>query len=140
MRSYRHRRQKKLPIANINITPFVDVLLVLLVVFMVAAPALNVGVPVDLPQGTTGQTVATDNQPLIITVKNNGQVFLDNTAMTTRQLDERLKQLAATNRNKKIYVRGDKNASYGAIMAVMNAVAEKGLSRVSLITQSTNNK
>ncbi|MDI9314335.1 MAG: biopolymer transporter ExbD [Hydrotalea sp.] len=138
MRPSRYRRSRKLPIANINITPFVDVLLVLLVVFMVAAPALNVGVPVNLPKGT-GQKVATDNQPLVITVKTNGSVFLGDVAMTAEQLDARLTQLAATNREKKIYVRGDKNASYGTIMAVMNNVAQKGLTRVSLITEGSSN-
>lgn len=143
MNRFRRRRTKKLPIAYINMTPFIDVLLVLLVIFMIAAPALNnpspnTSVPVNLPAGK-GRAISKDDKPLIITVKNNGDIYWENTLMTFAQLNEKLAALAKSDKNKKIFVRGDKTVSYGNIMTVMNAMSEKGLGQVSLITQSIDN-
>ncbi|MGI9461773.1 MAG: ExbD/TolR family protein [Alphaproteobacteria bacterium] len=135
MRKFRSHRTKKSPISHINVTPFVDVMLVLLVIFMLIAPALNVGVPVKLPKGS-GAQISGGDQPIIITVNNNGDIFLGEAAVSLTELNNRLDQLAEINKDRKIFVRGDENTPYGNIMAVMNAVSEKGLGRVSLITES----
>src|SRR3954454_14498898 len=122
------------PMAEINVTPMVDVMLVLLIVFMVAAPLLTVGVPVDLPQ-TNAPAINEQKEPLVISINNEGKLFLQNSEVADDQIIARLKAITANNPNATIYVRGDKAINYGRIMEVMGMVGSAGYSKVSLIAE-----
>ena len=123
-----------IPMSEINVTPLVDVMLVLLVVFMVTAPLLTVGVPVDLPKTDASQMVGQD-EPLVISVSAKGEVFLQETKITLNQLVPRLDAITNNKRDTRIFVRGDQMIEYGRVMEVMGAVNRAGFSRVALITQ-----
>jgi biopolymer transport protein TolR len=126
-RSYR-------PMAEINVTPMVDVMLVLLIVFMVAAPLLTVGVPVDLPQ-TQAPAINEQKEPLVISVNSEGKLYLQNTEVEDDALVPRLKAVTSNNPNATIYVRGDKAIQYGRVMEVMGMIGAAGFSKVSLIAE-----
>lgn len=128
------RRRTFRPSSDINVTPLVDVMLVLLVVFMVTAPMLTVGVPVDLPK-TQAAKMNDQVEPLVISIDANSRVFLQETEMDFDQLIGRLLAITGSNPDAKIYVRGDKGLPYGKIMEVMGAVASAGFNRVSLIAE-----
>ena len=128
------RRRTFRPSSDINVTPLVDVMLVLLVVFMVTAPMLTVGVPVDLPK-TQAAKMNDQVEPLVISIDANSRVFLQETEMEFDQLIGRLLAITGSNPDAKIYVRGDKGLPYGKIMEVMGAVASAGFNRVSLIAE-----
>jgi biopolymer transport protein TolR len=133
----RHRHR---PMAEINVTPMVDVMLVLLVIFMVAAPLLTVGVPVDLPQ-TNAPAINEPKEPLVITVNAEGKLYLQNSEIDDQDLVPRLQAITQNNPNADIYVRGDRAISYGRVMEVMGMVSAAGFSKVSLITeQARDNK
>ena len=132
----RHRYK---PMSEINVTPMVDVMLVLLVIFMVAAPLLTVGVPVDLPQ-TKAPAITEQKEPLVITVNAEGKLFLQNTAVGDDELVPRLQAITQNNPNADIYVRGDRAISYGRVMEVMGMVSAAGFSKVSLITEQARDK
>lgn len=123
------------PMAEINVTPFVDVMLVLLVVFMITAPLLTVGVPIDLPK-TAAPTIEGQDEPLAITVDGQGVIYLQETEVTLDQLVPRL--VAITNRKPatRIFVRGDAAIEYGRVMQVMGTITAAGFTRVALITDS----
>lgn len=127
-------RQRKRPMSEINVTPFVDVMLVLLIVFMVTAPLLTVGVPVDLPK-TKASQISDDQTPLIISIKADGGLALQNRDIETDQLIPRLEAVARAKPETRIFVRGDRSVPYGDIMAVMGRVQEAGFTRVALITK-----
>ena len=110
------------PLSEINVTPMVDVMLVLLVIFMVAAPLLTVGVPVDLPQ-TQAPAINQPQEPLVITVNAQGQMFLQNDAISDDQLIPRLQAITKANPNADIYVRGDRQINYGRVMQIMGMVS-----------------
>jgi biopolymer transport protein TolR len=122
------------PMAEINVTPLVDVMLVLLVVFMVAAPLLAVGVPVRLPQ-TQAPPINEVKQPLVITVNAQGQIFVQNAEVSTDALVPRLKEATAANPDAPLYVRGDKEISYGRVLEVMSLISAAGYRKVSLVAQ-----
>ena len=124
------------PMAEINVTPFVDVMLVLLVIFMVTAPLLTVGVPVDLPK-TNAASIAKPDEPLIVTVTAQGKVYLQETELTDAQLVEKLKSMTAEKAEQRIYVRGDKAVPYGRVMEVMGQLATAGFTKVALIAESS---
>jgi biopolymer transport protein TolR len=129
------RRTRYQPMATINVTPMVDVMLVLLVIFMVTAPLLTVGVPVDLPQ-TKAPAITDPKEPLVITVDAQGKIYIQNAALDSD--DELAPKLAAiTNRNPDavIYVRGDRSIDYGRILEVMGLVSSAGFTKVSLIAE-----
>jgi len=128
-RSYR-------PMSEINVTPFVDVMLVLLIIFMVTAPLLTVGVPVDLPK-TNAAAIAKPDEPLIVTVTAQGKVYLQETELTDAQLVEKLKAMTAEKQEQRIYVRGDKAVPYGRVMEVMGQLAGAGFTKVALIAESS---
>jgi biopolymer transport protein TolR len=123
--------------AEINVTPMVDVMLVLLIIFMVAAPLLTVGVPIDLPQ-TQAKTLDIDKEPLTLSVRVDGKVFLgENTEI---QLDELVSKLTAITearggKEERIFVRGDKKVDYGTVMKVMGRLSAAGFKRVALVTE-----
>ena len=120
--------------SEINVTPLVDVMLVLLVVFMITAPLLTVGVPVDLPETNASQMVGQD-EPLVISVDAKGQVFLQETQIPLEKLVPRLKAITANKRDTRIFVRGDRAIDYGRVMEVMGTVNLAGFARVALITR-----
>ena len=126
-RSYR-------PLAEINVTPLVDVMLVLLIVFMVTAPLLSVGVPVDLPKTAAAQ-LSDRVEPLVVSVDANGGIFLQETAVTLETLAPRLQAVTENKPDTIIYVRGDKGIPYGQVMTVMGAIAAAGYQRVSLVAE-----
>ena len=120
------------PMSAINVTPFVDVMLVLLVVFMVAAPLLTVGVPVDLPQ-TQAPPITEPKEPLVITINGEGHLFIQETEVATDSLVPRLGAITGNNPDAVLYVRGDKAINYGRVLEVMSLVSSAGFRKVSLI-------
>jgi len=131
----RHRRQPVM--AEINVTPMVDVMLVLLIIFMVSAPLLTVGVPIDLPQTQAAGLDQADKEPLAISVNTKGQVFLQNTEIKLDELVPKLKAIADARggSDERIYVRGDKTVDYGTVMKVMGRLSAAGFRRVALVTE-----
>jgi biopolymer transport protein TolR len=126
-------RGRRRPISEINVTPFVDVMLVLLIVFMVTAPLLTVGVPVDLPK-TKAQALSQDREPLTVTVKRNGTIFLQNTRVAEGDLVPKLTAISANGYDQRIFVRGDKAVDYGRVMEVMALISAAGFTHIGLVT------
>lgn len=122
------------PMAEINVTPFVDVMLVLLVVFMITAPLLTVGVTVDLPE-TTAPILAGQDEPLAVTVNASGQIFLQETEVELKELVPRLTAITLNKPDTRIFIRGDKSIAYGVVMEVMGTLNEAGFIRVALVTE-----
>ena len=122
------------PLSEINVTPFVDVMLVLLIVFMVTAPLLTVGGPVDLPK-TQAQSIADPDEPLVISVDAKGQIYIQDSEVELSQLVPRLRAITETKPDTRIFVRGDKAIDYGRIMQVMGTVNTAGFQRVALIAE-----
>ncbi|MBB3427695.1 MULTISPECIES: protein TolR [Rhizobium] len=122
------------PISEINVTPLVDVMLVLLIIFMVAAPMMTSGVPIDLPQTQAGALNA-QTQPITISIKADGQVFLQETQINVTEIADKLKAIATTGYNERIFVRGDGKAPYGVIADVMSRIQEAGYKNIGLVTQ-----
>ena len=122
------------PMSDINVTPFVDVMLVLLVVFMITAPLLTVGVPVDLPETAASRMVGQD-EPLVITVKDDGKVYIQDTEIELARLIPRLAAITENKKDTRIFVRGDRAVAYGRVMEVMGSVNRAGFRRVALITR-----
>jgi len=120
--------------SEINVTPMVDVMLVLLVVFMISAPLMTVGVPVDLPKTNASQMVGQD-EPLVVSVNAKGEVFLQETKIGLEQLVPRLEAITQNKKDTRIFVRGDAAIAYGKVMEVMGTVNQAGFSRVALLTQ-----
>lgn len=123
------------PMAEINVTPFVDVVLVLLIVFMVAAPLLTVGVPIDLPKADA-QALGEDNEPLEITITEEGVIYLQETEVPLEDLVGRLTAIAQNDLSKRIYVRGDRTLNYGQVVSVMTAVTGAGFTKVALVAEA----
>jgi biopolymer transport protein TolR len=123
-----------IPMSEINVTPMVDVMLVLLVVFMISAPLMTVGVPVDLPKTNASQMVGQD-EPLVVSVNAKGEVFLQETKIGLEQLVPRLEAITQNKKDTRIFVRGDAAIAYGKVMEVMGTVNLAGFSRVALLTQ-----
>jgi biopolymer transport protein TolR len=121
--------------SEINVTPFVDVMLVLLVVFMVTAPLLTVGVPVDLPQ-TQAPPINEPKEPLSITINREGEVYIQDTSVPIDSLVERLQAITGNNPDAVLYVRGDKDINYGRVLEVMSLVTAAGFHKVSLVAQA----
>jgi biopolymer transport protein TolR len=128
-----HRRTRRRPMAEINVTPFVDVRLVLLIVFMVTAPLLTAGVPVDLPK-TRAQALGQDREPLSVSVKRDGSIYLQNTPVGEQELVAKLTAISANGYDQRIYVRGDKAVDYGRVMEVMGLLSAAGFTHIGLVT------
>ena len=130
----RHRRKPVM--AEINVTPMVDVMLVLLIIFMVAAPLLTVGVPIDLPQ-TQAKSLDQDKEPLTVSVNTKGEVYLQNSEIKIDELVPKLQAItqARGGSDERIYVRGDRKVDYGTVMRVMGRLSAAGFRRVALVTE-----
>ena len=127
-------RFRRSPMAEINVTPFVDVMLVLLIIFMVTAPLLTVGVPVDLPKTKAAVLNKTD-EPLVISVNSKGEIFVQKAKVPKEKFIPRLIAVTDANPEVRIFVRGDKSIEYGRVMEIMGAVSAAGFKRVSLLAQ-----
>ncbi|HHZ75314.1 MAG TPA: protein TolR [Rhodospirillales bacterium] len=130
----RGRRKRRLPMSDINVTPFVDVMLVLLVVFMVTAPLLTVGVPVDLPKAQAS-LIQEPDEPLSVSIDFEGRVYVQDSEIALRKLTARLIAVTGANPDIRIFVRGDKTIDYGRVMQVMGTINAAGFKRVALITE-----
>ena len=132
----RRRHTRKPVMAEINVTPMVDVMLVLLIIFMVSAPLLTVGVPIDLPQ-TKAKSLDQDKEPLTISVNTKGEVYLQNSEIKIDELVAKLQAITQTRggADERIYVRGDKKVDYGTVMRVMGRLSQAGFRRVALVTE-----
>ena len=128
------RASRYRPMAEINVTPFVDVMLVLLIVFMITAPLLTVGVPVDLPK-TEAKTISDPEEPLVISVNAAGEIYLQDSQIEIENLVPRLVAITENKPDTRIFVRGDQSISYGQIMEVMGTVNFAGFKRVALIAE-----
>jgi len=122
------------PLSEINVTPLVDVMLVLLVVFMVTAPLLTVGVPVDLPQ-TAAPPINEPKEPLTITVNKEGEVYIQDASVPIDGLVDKLQAVTGANPDAVLYVRGDKDINYGRVLEVMSLVTSAGFHKVSLVAE-----
>ena len=136
--SFGKRRHRRNPVmSEINVTPMVDVKLVLLIIFMVSAPLLTVGVPIDLPQTQASSLDQADKEPLAISVNTDGKVFLQNTEIKLDELVPKLQAIsqARGGNDERIYVRGDKTVDYGTVMKVMGRLSAAGFRKVALVTE-----
>jgi biopolymer transport protein TolR len=124
------------PLAEINVTPMVDVMLVLLIIFMVTAPLMTSGVSVDLPK-TNAQPINNDSQPLTVSVRANGDVYLQDQQVPLPDVVDKLKAIAANNPDRRIFVRGDKDLPYGRIMELMGIITQGGFTHVALLAEQT---
>ena len=122
------------PMSEINVTPMVDVMLVLLIIFMVTAPLLTVGVPIELPK-TEAKQLEGDKEPLTISVNREGQIFLQDTEIKLDEIVPKLIAITKRGYNERIYVRGDRRSSYGAIMKIMGTISAAGFRRIALVTE-----
>ena len=119
--------------SEINVTPMVDVMLVLLIIFMVAAPLLTVGVPIDLPE-TSAKALEGDTEPITISVNAAGEIFIQDTPITIEEIVPKLEAIAANGYEERIYVRGDQDADYGTMMKLMGRISAAGFKRLGLVT------
>ena len=132
----RGRARKHAPIADINMTPFIDVMLVLLIIFMVAAPLIAVGVPIDLPQ-TGAKPLNMDQKPLSITIDDKGRLFIQEQPVEEAEMVTKLQALSKQGFDERIYVRGHKLVDYGRVAQVMSMITAAGYKRVALVTESS---
>ena len=133
----RSSRKKNKSISQINVTPFVDVMLVLLIVFMITAPLLTVGVSVDLPKTKAGQ-LNSKGDPLIVSIKENGEVYIQERVIEPSQLLPQLKAISSGNKNLRIYVRGDKSVPYGIVLDTIARIKNSGFKKVALVAKLEN--
>ena len=131
----RRRRGRHMPMSEINVTPMVDVMLVLLIIFMVAAPLLQVGIPVELPEARGQQIPQPKHEPLAVTVKENGDVFVGETGLKLDELPDKLKSIAKNGYDEAIFIRADKGVPYGAVMRVMGRIKAGGFNKLSFVTE-----
>ncbi|MFZ0066937.1 MAG: protein TolR [Pseudolabrys sp.] len=132
----RRKHHRRRVMSEINVTPMVDVMLVLLIIFMVSAPLLTVGVPIDLPQ-SQAKTIEQDKEPLTVSVNDKGQIFLQNSEITVEDLVPKMQAVAQARggTEARVYVRGDKKVDYGTMMQVMGRLSSAGFHRVALVTE-----
>jgi biopolymer transport protein TolR len=135
-RGGRRRRRSTGVMSEINVTPFVDVMLVLLIIFMVSAPLLTAGVPLDLPQ-SQAKALTADKDPISVSINAEGKIFLQETEIPLDELIPKLKAIAAAGYEERIFVRGDRSGNYGAVMQVMGAISSAGYRNIGLVTEAT---
>ena len=130
----RAARGRYRPLSEINVTPLVDVMLVLLIIFMVTAPLMTSGVPVDLPK-TDAKPLNTDSEPLTVAINAAGKIYLQDQEVQLEELVGKLQAIAQNNPDRRIFVRGDKDLSYGRIMEVMGTITQGGFTKVALLAE-----
>lgn len=134
-RSGRGRGSRR-PMAEINVTPMVDVMLVLLIIFMVAAPLLTAGVPIDLPDSKAKAISDEDNKPLEVSIAKDGRIFVGETEVTEDRIVMILTSMTEDNPDRRIYIRGDKGIDYGKVMKVLGTINGAGFNKVALISEA----
>lgn len=127
------RKRRHQAMSEINVTPFVDVMLVLLIVFMVTAPLLTVGVPLELPE-TKAKTVQGNDEPLVVSVDDQGRLFLEDLEIGLENLAEKLLAVTGEKQDQRIFVRGDTNVNYGRVLQVMGEIHDAGFKRVAMVS------
>ena len=132
------KNKSKDPISEINVTPFVDVMLVLLIVFMVTAPLLTVGVQVDLPE-SSADSLPEEQEPLTLSINSKGEIYIQEIQVNSQKLIPKLLAIAKNRTDTRIYVRGDKNINYGRVLEVMGTLSGAGFSKVALISEPYKN-
>jgi biopolymer transport protein TolR len=132
-RGHRRRGRHHGLMSEINVTPFVDVMLVLLIIFMVAAPLLTVGVPIDLPE-TQAKAMNADTQPITISVNQAGEIHLQETVIAINEVVPKLQAIAKTGYEERIFIRGDRTADYGTVMKVMAEISAAGFKNIGLVS------
>ena len=132
--AFKFNRSRKEPMSEINVTPFVDVMLVLLIIFMVTAPLLTVGVQVDLPE-SSADSLPDDQEPLTISINSTGEIYIQEHQVTYQKMIPKLLAIAKNRTDTRIYVRGDKNINYGRVLEVMGTLSGSGFSKVALISE-----
>ena len=135
-RGHRRRGRHHGLISEINVTPFVDVMLVLLIIFMVTAPMLTSGVPLDLAESKGSQQLQANKEPITLSVDKSGKVFIQETEITLDELGVKLKNIAKNGVEDQVFISGDKGIDYGTVMRVMGRVKAAGFTKVSLVTES----
>ena len=135
MKGRRRRGRRHTPMSEINVTPMVDVMLVLLIIFMVAAPLLTVGVPIELPSAKGQQLQANSKEPLTLSVSTSGDVFIGETKVALADLSAKLAEIAKSRADEAIFVRGDKGVDYGTVLKVMGRVNAAGFKKISLVSE-----
>ena len=133
-----YRNLKSKPFSEINVTPFVDVMLVLLIIFMITAPLLTVGVQVELPK-TKADALQSDNEPLEVTISAEGTIFIQELEITLKELVPKLIAITDNRLDTRIYVRGDEIIDYGSVMKLLGELSGSGFSKVALITKPLTN-
>ena len=128
------RRSEKEPISEINVTPFVDVMLVLLIIFMVTAPLLTVGVQVDLPE-TSADTLPEETEPLTLTINAKGEIFIQETKVEFEKIIPKILAVSNNRTDTRIFVRGDKTINYGRVLEIMGMLSGSGFTKVALISE-----
>jgi biopolymer transport protein TolR len=131
----RRRGRSRRALSEINVTPLVDVMLVLLIIFMISAPLLTAGVPVELPKTEAG-AINNQNQPLTVSIREDGSIFLENAQVPFAALAPRMRDLAASGFNKPVYVRADGRAPYAVVAQVMASLSQSGFTSIGLLTDT----
>ena len=132
--AFKLRRSAKEPISEINVTPFVDVMLVLLIIFMVTAPLLTVGVQVDLPE-TSADTLPEETEPLTLTINAKGEIFIQEVKVEYEKIIPKILAVSNNRIDTRIFVRGDKNINYGRVLEIMGMLSGSGFTKVALISE-----
>ena len=132
------KKSSRDPMSEINVTPFVDVMLVLLIIFMVTAPLLTVGVQVDLPE-SAADSLPDDQEPLTVSVNSKGEIYIQEIQVSAQKFIPKLLAIAKNRTDTRIYVRGDKNINYGRVLEVMGTLSGAGFSKVALISEPYKN-
>ena len=136
--AFKFNHSRKAPMSEINVTPFVDVMLVLLIIFMVTAPLLTVGVQVDLPE-SAADSLPDDQEPLTLSTNSKGEIYIQEHQVTYQKMIPKLLAIAKNRTDTRIYVRGDKNINYGRVLEVMGTLSGAGFSKVALISEPYKN-
>ena len=136
--AFQFNRSRKAPMSEINVTPFVDVMLVLLIIFMVTAPLLTVGVQVDLPE-SAADSLPDDQEPLTLSINSKGEIYIQEHQVTYQKMIPKLLAIAKNRTDTRIYVRGDKHINYGIVLEVMGTLSGAGFSKVVLISEPYKN-
>ena len=144
-KNYKRSARKKRKMIEINVVPYIDVMLVLLVIFMITTPILTQGVKVDLPKATSEKISSEDSKPIVVTVNKEGQYFVNQGVADTKnplgadELKGVVLSLAQQNADKPVYVRGDASANYGQVVSAMALIQQAGVEKVGLVTEDSNN-
>ena len=136
--AFKLNRSSKEPMSEINVTPFVDVMLVLLIIFMVTAPLLTVGIQVDLPE-SSADSLPEELEPLTLSINSKGEIFIQEHQVNYQKMIPKLLAIAKNRTDTRIYVRGDKNINYGRVLEVMGTLSGAGFSKVALISEPYKN-